>query len=235
MGTETPDEAQVTMAGDIVWGALASDTRETFATLSKLPAPHDFYLAGGTALALQIGHRISHDLDFFSSTNALGMEERGSLTRQLQRIESCTIRLESDGQLYATIRGVEVSFLYQRHPLLFPAIEIESILVAQPVDIGLMKLSAIKDRGTRRDFVDLYCMRHVAPFKTLFQLLPRKYSDRPDFTVHLAYALCYFDDAENDPRELRLLQKVNWAAVKKYCVEGARLLSKMNIGLEPPK
>jgi len=222
------------MTSHIFWNALAPETRRTFEALAKLPIPRDFYLGGGTALALQIGHRISHDLDFFSATNPLGMEEREALAGHLQRLETVTIRHESDAQLYATILGVEVSFVYQHRPLLFQTIDLDSIEAAQPVDIGLMKLSAIKDRGTRRDFVDLYAMRLVAPLRTLFQLLPQKYYDRPDFTVHLAYALRYFEDAEADPRQLHLLQKLSWSAVKKYCTEGARLLSKINAGLEPP-
>ena len=219
----------------ISWSALAPNTRRTFDALATLPMLSEFYLAGGTALALQLGHRISYDLDFFSTSNALGMAERSALARRLQKITPTTIKSEQDEQLYATIMGVEVSFIYQHHPLLFPLTEVNGLRLAQATDIGLMKLSAIKDRGTRRDFVDLYCLRKIAPFKTLFELLPQKYSDRPDFTVHLAYALQYFVDAENDTRELQMLQRVKWPDVKKYCTEGSNLLSKLNAGLEPPK
>ena len=223
------------MTTTIYWNALVPETRQTLDALATLPVPSDFYLAGGTALALQIGHRISHDLDFFSSTNSLGMVERSALAHQLQHITSSTIKREENEQLYATILGVEVSFIHQHHLLLFPTIEVNGLQLAQPIDIGLMKLSAIKDRGTRRDFIDLYCLRKIAPLKQLFELLPQKYYDRPDFSVHLAYALQYFDDAEADPRPLQPLQKFDWAAVKKYCVEGSNLLSKINAGLEPPK
>jgi len=223
------------MTAAIFWNVLAADTYGALKALAALPLPRDFYLAGGTALALQIGHRISYDLDFFSATNQLGIEERTALAHQLQRIGEVTIRRESDLQIYATINGVEVSFVYQHHPLLLPTVDADGIFLAQPIDIGLMKLSAIKDRGARRDFVDLYCLRNIAPLKTLFQLLSRKYPDQPDFSVHLAYALRYFDDAEADPRELQLRRKVSWGAVKKYCTEGARLLSKLNAGLEPPE
>ena len=219
----------------ISWSALAPNTRRTFDALATLPMPSEFYLAGGTALALQLGHRISHDLDFFSTSNTLGMAERSALARRLQNITPTTIKSEQDEQLYATIMGVEVSFNYQHHPLLFPLIKVNGLCLAQPTDIGLLKLSAIKDRGTRRDFVDLYCLRKIAPLKTLFELLPQKYYDRPDFTVHLAYALQYFVDAENDPRELQMLLRVKWPDVKKYCTEGSNLLSKLNAGLEPPK
>ncbi len=223
------------MTTPIHWNALTAETRSTLEALAALPIPSDFYLAGGTALALQIGHRISHDLDFFSATNSLGIVERSALARELQRITPSIIKSEANEQLYTTVMGIEVSFIYQHHPLLFSTIEVNGSRLAQPIDIGLMKLSAIKDRGTRRDFVDLYCLRKVAPLKQLFELLPQKYYDRPDFTVHLAYALQYFDDAESDPRPLYPLQKIDWAAVKKYCTEGSNLLSKINAGLEPPK
>ncbi len=217
----------------ISWNTLAPNTRRTFEALAALPLSPDFYLAGGTALALRLGHRISDDLDFFATANPLGMVERSTLARQLQSIPPTVIKREQAEQLYATVMGVEVSFIYQHHPLLFPTIEVNGLHLAQAIDIGLMKLSAIKDRGTRRDFIDLYCLRKIAPFKTLFELLPKKYFDRPDFTVHLAYALRYFDDAENDTRQLQMLQPVKWPDVKKYCIEGSNLLSKLNTGLEP--
>jgi hypothetical protein len=218
----------------LYWEAMAPHTRQAFEKLTSLPVLNDFYLAGGTALALQIGHRISYDLDFFSSQNELGTAERAKLGLALQQIDSVEIKLETAGQLYASIQGVEASFIFQPHPLLFPTINVQGIRLAQATDIGLMKLAAVKDRGTRRDFVDLYCLRHVAPLSNLFQLLPQKYYDRPDFSVHLAYALCYFEDAETDPQQLNMIQKIDWEAVKTYCLEGSRLLSKMNAGLEPP-
>jgi hypothetical protein len=68
----------------------------------------------------------------------------------------------------------------------------------------------------------------------LFRFVPQKYPDRPDFTVHLAYALNYFEDAEADPRQLQMLKEAQWEAVKDYCRDGARLLSKLNAGIEPP-
>jgi predicted nucleotidyltransferase component of viral defense system len=219
----------------IAWNALAPNTRQAFDALAALPLPSDFYLAGGTALALQLGHRVSHDLDFFSTSNPLGMPERALLVRQLQNIKPTAIKREQDEQLYTTIMGVEASFIYQHHSLLFPLIEVDGLQLASVTDIGLMKLSAIKDRGTRRDFVDLYCLRKEAPLRTLFELLPQRYFDRPDFTVHLAYALQYFEDAEQDTRELQMLQRVKWSDVKKYCFDGSNLLSKLNAGLESRK
>jgi len=221
------------MNSDFHLEALAANTQHVFDALANLPLASSFYLAGGTGLALQIGHRISYDLDFFTSS-PLDMAGRLSLERRLDALSDMIIRHESDGQLYAIVQGVEVSFLFQHHPLLFPVRSAMGIEIADPVDIGLMKLAAVKDRGTRRDFVDLYCMRDIAPFSVLFDLIPRKYYDRPDFSVHLAYALSYFDDAEQDPRPLEMLTDAAWEDVKEYCREGSRLLSRMNAGLVPP-
>jgi hypothetical protein len=213
---------------------MEAKTRKTFSVLASLPVPDEFYLAGGTALALQIGHRTSVDLDFFSSENQLGAAERAVLSRKLQHLDSVVIKLESEGQIYTAVSNVESSFIYQPHPLLSPMVDVQGIHLASPTDIGLMKLAAIKDRGTRRDFIDLYCLRHVASLEKLFQLLPRKYFDRPDFSVHLAYALAYFDDAETDQDQLNMIEDVDWEDVKAYCLEGSLLLSKLNAGLEPP-
>ncbi len=215
------------------WNSIPANTRHALEAINALPCPSDFYLAGGTALAFQIGHRVSHDLDFFSVSNPLGFSERAALTARLQQLNPVVVHRETDTAVYATVMGVEASFIYQHHPLLHPTLRWENISIAGPVDIGLMKLSAIKDRGTRRDFVDIYCLRDVAPLEMLFDLIPQKYFDRPDFEIHLAHGLRYFEDAENDPRELVMKRAVRWASVKKYCESGAKLLTKRLTGLDP--
>lgn len=220
-------------ASPLHWEAMAENTRVAFEALAVSSLPDTFYLAGGTALALQIGHRISYDLDFFTSDELLDIAGRNRLISTLQTLESTVVRLERDGQVYATINGVEASFLHQHHPLLFPTRTVHTIELAHPAEIGLMKLAAVKDRGTRRDFVDLYCLRHITPLSELFPLLPQKYFDRPDFTVHLAYALSYFEDAEADPVALQMITDVQWEDVKTYCLEGAQMLVKINAGIDP--
>ncbi|MBI5082561.1 MAG: nucleotidyl transferase AbiEii/AbiGii toxin family protein [Chloroflexi bacterium] len=221
------------MIQDFHWDALPQNTRRSLESVKSLPFLADFYLAGGTALALQIGHRVSHDLDFFSSTNSLGFSERAAMLPRLQKLGSAIIRSETDTMIYVTVMGVEVSFIYQHHPLLNSPIYWENVAIADLVDIGLMKLSAIKDRGTRRDFVDIYCLREDAPLDKLFDLIPQKYFDRPSFAMHLALGLRYFDDAEDDPRELIMKRSVRWQDVKKYCEAGAKLLTKRHLGLNP--
>jgi len=214
------------------WEAVMPEARRALTFLAQQPFIRRFYLAGGTALALQLGHRISYDLDFFSSEDKLELGTRTQIASALRQSEKAQIATSEDVMIFAKLMGVDVSFMYQHHPLLEPALEIEGIQLASIVDIGLMKLAAINARGTRRDFIDLYCMRERAPLEKLLALTPQKYYDRPDFTVIVARALQYFDDAESDPRPMTLLKKVRWGDVKKYCAQGARLLTKLNLGLD---
>lgn len=216
------------------WEAVPPEAQRVLELLAPHAFMQRFYLAGGTALALQLGHRISYDLDFFSPEDKLGVGTRAQIASALHASGEAQISTSEDIMLFAKLMGVDISFIYQHHPLLEPAVEIEGIRLASILDIGLMKLSAINSRGTRRDFVDLYCAREHAPLEKLFDLAPRKYYDRPDFTVIAARALQYFEDAESDPRPLKLLSKVRWSDVKKYCVKGARLLTKRNLGLDAP-
>lgn len=210
--------------------AITPEARRALEFLARQPFIRRFYLGGGTALALQLGHRISYDLDFFSWQNKLTARGRASIVKALEQSGDAKIDVNKPGMIFATLMDVKVSFIYQHHALIESTVDMEGIRLASVMDIGLMKLAAINDRGTRRDFVDLYCMREVAPLDRLLELAPRKYYDRPSFTVIAARALCYFDDAESDPRELTMLRRVRWSDVKKYCIQGARGLTGRELG-----
>lgn len=179
-----------------------------------------FYLAGGTALALQIGHRISTDLDWFTSERPLLAAERDDIHHALKKSGQLEIRSEQDGMMYTQLFGAEVSFIYQHHPLLEPVVDFNGIPLASPTDIGLMKLAAINSRGTRRDFVDLYCLRGTISLDRLLELAEVKYADRPSFLSIAARALAYFEDAEPQPMP-EMLMPVEWSEVKRYCEEAA--------------
>lgn len=219
----------------LYWKAITPEARRALGFLAQQPFMQRFYMAGGTALALQLGHRISYDLDFFSSEDKLGVGTRAQIVSALRASREAQVSTNEDIMVFAKLMGVDISFIYQHHPLLEPVVEVEGIRLASILDLGLMKLSAINARGTRRDFVDLYCMREHAPLEKLLDRVPQKYHDRPDFTVIAARALQYFDDAESDPRPLTLLRRVRWGDVKKYCLKGARLLTERNLGLDVPK
>jgi predicted nucleotidyltransferase component of viral defense system len=205
------------------WEAITPACRAVLDVLRKQAFLRKFYLAGGTALALQLGHRISKDLDWFSTTSQLKKAERDKICRVLDRTGKFVVTGEQDTMLFGRLREAEVSFIYQHHQLVEPTIDWEGIALATPIDIGLMKLAAIKDRGTRRDFVDLYCLRPIVTLEHLIDLAEVKYADRPDFLLTLARALAYFDDAEQQPMP-DMLRRVRWANVKGYAQEGAKYI-----------
>jgi hypothetical protein len=199
--------------------------------LRHQPFMGDFYLAGGTALALQIGHRISTDLDWFSTQRRLLAPEREQISLALSGSGQFEVVSEQDGLLFTRLFGTDVSFIYQHHPLLEPAVEYRGVRLASPTDIGLMKLAAINSRGTRRDFIDVYCLRETVTLERLLELAPAKYAGRPSFLAVAVRALAYFEDAEQLPMP-RLLTPVRWADVRAYCESAARRLARRLSGLD---
>jgi hypothetical protein len=189
-----------------------------------------FYLAGGTALALQIGHRISTDLDWFSTERPLLIAERDEIGLALSQSERFQVMSEQDGLLFTQLYDANVSFIYQHHRLLEPTVEYQGVQLASPIDIGLMKLAAINSRGTRRDFIDVYCLRKTVTLDRLLELAAIKYADRPSFLAVAVRALAYFEDAEVQPMP-RMLTPVRWAAVRAYCEAAARRMARRLSGL----
>jgi len=204
--------------------AVTPECQQALNFLRGHPLLTGYYLGGGTALALQIGHRISTDLDWFTPAHLLESSERDALRAAFSRAGTFDVLREQDGQLYTRLTGADVSFIYQHHALLEPTIDYAGIPLASPTDIGLMKLAAINSRGTRRDFVDLYCLREIAPIERLVELAEIKYADRPSFLDITVRALAYFVDAEQQPMPRMLWKDVKWNNVVKYCEASAKWL-----------
>jgi hypothetical protein len=178
-------------------------------------AAWDFYLAGGTALALHLGHRVSQDLDFFSSSFAAPDALAADLDRAIPELQ---VGLVDRRTLYATVRGVQLSFFGYEYPLLESPVPAEEGMppIAAVADIAAMKLSAIASRGSRKDFVDLWCIvRTGRALRELLGLFSRKFRTRD--IGHLVRSLTYFDDAEAEP-PLRLLVDAPWHCVKEDLV-----------------
>jgi hypothetical protein len=191
----------------------------------------DFYLAGGTALALQIGHRVSTDLDWFTTVRRLPALEREEIGLALGDSGEFEVVSEQDGVLFARLFGTDVSFVYQPHALVEPAVDYHGVQLASPTDIGLMKLAAINSRGTRRDFVDVYSLRHIVTLERLLELASTKYADRPSFLPIAVRALAYFEDAEQQPMP-QCLEPIQWTDVRAYCEAAARREARRLGGLD---
>lgn len=207
---------------------LPADTRGLLEQLGQLSAVVPFYLAGGSAIALHLGHRISVDLDFFTHQDDYEAEP---LIQQLQTVGHLTIRQQSRGTLNATIENTLISFFVYPYPLLEKARMVWNVRVAALPDLALMKLAAISQRGAKRDFVDLYQICHSGhTLDTLLQRMPDKFPNVTYPSYHLLRALAYFEDAESDSMP-PMLTPLDWADVR--CFFEAEVRRLMRALLDP--
>jgi len=186
---------------------LSDAQKEVLSLLGPALANSDFYLAGGTALALQVGHRTSVDLDWFSPK--LGEPE--ALFRKLRSSEiDFEIQSISFETVYITIHSVQASFIGYDYPMLQPNVPWSEfgIQLAGIDDIACMKLSAIASRGSKKDFIDLYYLiKHFHTLKDCLRLYNRKYGKRD--MGHVVRSLVYFTDAEDEP-DIELIKPIIW-------------------------
>ena len=179
-----------------------------------------FYLAGGTALAIYYGHRHSVDLDWFTR------EQIKDPMRFAQEIRDEGIPIKTTsiekGTLYGTVSGVRISFLEYRYPLLKPLIPWPEFkcMIASLEDLACMKLSAIAQRGSKKDFADIYALslKHN-PIKEMLHLYQKKFAVQD--IAHVLYGLAYFDDADKE-RMPRMLWDIDWKTIKKTIRGGVR-------------
>ena len=194
---------------------LNPEQRKVFDKLSFLN--RDFYLAGGTALALQIGHRTSLDFDFYSDRHFDASDLYDKLEEVFREHVSQTAR-EKD-TLFVRINNVDCSFFWYGHKLIEKPVIIEGIPVASFEDVAAMKLIAVSRRPAKRDYVDIYFLFQKFNLKEIFALAKRKY---PDINLYYSLrALTYFDDVdESDKRPVKIFDKdFSWEKAKKKIFE----------------
>jgi len=199
---------------------LTIPTRELLASFGRLPQLKDFYLAGGTALALQLGHRISHDLDLFSGVVQLDDVEKAVILEAIGQLGLTTkADKERDRTLHLKVNQISVSLFHYRYPLVRPLIDMDNMMrLAAIEDIGLMKIAAINNRGIRRDFIDLFFICQNLSLESLLELGKKKFPHWRDFSVQAARSLVYFGDAEKGSMP-EMLQQVNWEVVKGFFID----------------
>lgn len=194
--------------------ALPEVTKVLLIALSKIGLPDDFYLSGGTALALHLVHRESDDLDFFT--------HKDFNIPALQRILTGFGELKNvsidKGILNCYINNVKLQFLYYPYKLVRPPLLLKKITVSSKEDIASTKIITISDRGSKKDFIDLYFLLDEFSLEEIFNLLKKKYTDVHYNEVHLLKSLLYFTDADLQPMP-KMIKKVEWEEVKKILIE----------------
>lgn len=190
---------------------LGPKQRKTLRLLGPEVTSRDFYLAGGTALAIQLGHRRSVDFDWFLEGR---IPDPLLLAREIQETAPfVTTRIEPR-TLFGTVNGVRVSFFEFRYPLLEPTVYWPEYgcRLASLQDIACMKLSAVVQRGSKKDFIDLFALgREGFQLSVMLGWYGTKFG--VEDIGHVLYALAYFDDADRE-RMPRMLWDLDWREVK---------------------
>lgn len=207
--------------------ALPPRLRSLLKRLVELGITREFYLAGGTGLALHLNHRRSVDLDWFSRTNRLDADGRRALLAQLRQLPQWRVIESKDGTIHGRVGLVRVSFFWYPQPLVSPLVRKERVPVAAVEDIGLMKLGAIIGRGSRKDFIDVYTICQSVPLPRLLALAGKKFRDVQDFPWQALKALSFFEDAEREPPAV-MVSPVSWDQVKAFFIRAVRLLARQD-------
>lgn len=173
-----------------------------------------WYLAGGTALALQTGHRRSVDLDFFSREKIFENED---VLEKLYGLNSWKVTMDRKNTIYGELFGAKISFI--AYPFFVPKQNFllhGSVRVLNKIDIAVMKIIAISQRGRKRDFFDLYwCANNIEPLENIIKRLKIQYPSIAHNYHHILKALLYFEDAESDP-EPQIYFDASWKKVKSF-------------------
>jgi len=175
----------------------------------------DFALAGGTALALQYGHRISVDLDLFVSS-PFNTEEALESIRESK--SSFQVLGQGRNTLNLEIEGIKVDLLSHQYPHLSDRVEVEGIRFLSIADIAAMKLSAMAQRGSKKDFFDVDELLKHFSLRELISFYSKKYNEQNLF--YLLKSLTYFQDAEAEP-DPKVLNGVSWGNVKSNLIKAA--------------
>jgi hypothetical protein len=173
-----------------------------------------FYLGGGTGLSLQIGHRKSFDLDFFTAKEFIP-EELSSVMKKHKLLVEGEMRRQAT--LYCILEGVKSSFIFYDGLLIFPALQFNSLDVAEWRDITTEKLRTVADRGQKKDFYDLYFGIQKMGVDKIAESAYKKFGKNINY-FHLLKGITYFGDAEKNPEPILLDKKILWLDVKQFFV-----------------
>lgn len=179
---------------------IKAETFNLIQHLQSLDFLVDFDLVGGTALALQIGHRNSIDIDLFSQKQF----DPNQLINALGSSFSLEVSLNTTNTLLTFVNGVKVDFITHSYPYVNPPITEEGIRYLSLQDIAAMKLNAISNSGKRlKDFIDIYFLLEHYSLHEMIGFYATKY---PNFNPLIPLrAVSYFDDIDPaiDPPKLR--------------------------------
>jgi predicted nucleotidyltransferase component of viral defense system len=198
---------------------LPQQTQETVELLKNIGILKNFYLSGGTACALHLGHRLSEDLDFFTPDEFDVKRLRDALLegKKLQMLS------EDKNTFHCIFNKTRLSFLRYKYPMLESYSRYKHINVSSLIDVLCTKLDTISARGSKKDFIDVYCAIQskryaLSDIITAFQ---KKYKGIDYSLPHIMKGLVYFEDAEEEEMPV-MKSDVEWKKVKAFFVGEVR-------------
>jgi hypothetical protein len=195
---------------------VAPDTLELLKELSSKPELQGLRLVGGTALALQYGHRQSVDLDFFG-TPIVSQDE---IIAMLGTMGNMRVYNRTSKIMQAVLRGVKVDVVdYSQYSWIDDPVQDNGLMLASPKDIAAMKINAVEGHGTRKDFVDLYALLQHYPLSEMISFYSQKY---PNYSIFRALlSLTYFDDAEQQAMPV-MFDTTPWDDMKRIIIDSTK-------------
>jgi len=191
---------------------LTKKAKSNLALLGSSRLLKDAYLGGGTAVALQLGHRISIDFDFFTTKDFIPKV----FSAKLSKLGAFKEEQADKGTVLGEFRGIRFSLFVYKYPLLVPALKYLSLNIADIRDIAAMKIDAIATRGLKRDFIDLYFIcKSGYKLVEILKFYDKKYRNLASNLIHIQKSLVFFDDAESDAMP-KMIKSVNWEEIKEY-------------------
>ncbi len=190
--------------------AVDKSTLELLINLQNKAYLNGFFLVGGTALALKIGHRKSVDLDLFANFSF----DTSQLLENLSADFPFQLLFSANNTLKGSINNVQVDILAHRYPLIAAPLEVDNILMLSIEDITAMKLNAIAVSGQRvKDFIDIYYLLDLFSVEQMMEFYKQKYAHYNDANV--LKSLCWFNDADlSDWPVLLKTPRLKWETIK---------------------
>ena len=193
------------------------NTLELLKSLASQPELAQTRLVGGTALALQYGHRQSIDLDFFG----LLPDDKEELVEMTKRVGNVLVTNRSKMILQTVINQIKVDFVdYSRYKWIDEPVMGDGFVLASDKDIAAMKVNAIIGRGTRKDFIDLYVLLQHYSLLEIMAFYKQKY---PEFSEYRALlSMTYFEDAEMQDMP-KMFIDTSWDTMKSTIIEAVKV------------
>lgn len=193
---------------------VETSTLELLKSIMLDTAFDSFYLVGGTALSLMIGHRKSIDLDLFTS-NSFDTQELIDHLRLKYKFE---LDYVSKNTVKGELRGVQLDFITHQYPLIEEVIEVEGFRIATSLEIAAMKLNAITSNGTRiKDFIDIAFLSSYYTLNTMLKAYETKYKSNKIIALK---SLTYFSEINVYEPIIYLSQKPeSWSIIENRIIE----------------